>query len=140
MCSTMGEEGGQATSDICRSLPHSLSLCGWCQSCVQVVSELWKYIKAHNLQNPSDKRHIVLNSSMEEVFGVPELTMFTINKALTAHLTPAAAVAPSDTAEASSSSSSSSSSASMTLPVAEAGSVSGAAAVDASGADAPDAV
>lgn len=61
----------------------------------QVVSELWKYIKAHNLQNPADKRHIILNSTMEEVFGVPELTMFTINKALTAHLTPTAVAEPS---------------------------------------------
>lgn len=56
----------------------------------EVVSELWKYIKSHNLQNPTDRRHIVLDSPMTQVFGVPELTMFTINKALTAHLTPAA--------------------------------------------------
>jgi upstream activation factor subunit UAF30 len=48
---------------------------------------MWAYIKGHNLQDPTDKRNINLDAHMSRVFGVDKLTMFSINKALTAHLT-----------------------------------------------------
>jgi upstream activation factor subunit UAF30 len=35
----------------------------------QVVSKLWVYIRAHNLQNPKDKREILCDSALRKVFG-----------------------------------------------------------------------
>jgi SWIB/MDM2 domain len=51
-----------------------------------VVCKLWTYIKANELQDPTDKRKILLDAAMAEVFGVQELTMFSLNKELTSHL------------------------------------------------------
>jgi hypothetical protein len=51
-----------------------------------VVCKLWTYIKANELQDPTDKRKILLDPAMAEVFGVQELTMFSLNKELTSHL------------------------------------------------------
>jgi chromatin remodeling complex protein RSC6 len=33
-----------------------------------VVKRLWEYIKAHNLQDPSDKRVIILDSRLQGLF------------------------------------------------------------------------
>ena len=54
---------------------------------IQVVSKLWVYIKARGLQDPADKRNINLDAAMTEVFGTDKLTMFSLNKVLTPHLT-----------------------------------------------------
>lgn len=40
------------------------------ESRTQVVSLMWKYIKEHDLQNPKDKREILLDQKLENVFGV----------------------------------------------------------------------
>ena len=53
----------------------------------QVVSELWVYIKANELQNPDDRREIVCDDKLKRVFGVDRVSMFGMNKLLTAHLT-----------------------------------------------------
>ena len=45
------------------------------------------YIKARGLQDPADKRNINLDAAMTEVFGTDKLTMFSLNKVLTPHLT-----------------------------------------------------
>jgi upstream activation factor subunit UAF30 len=52
----------------------------------QVVSRLWKYIKAHELQNPDNKTQVRLDAPLQACFGVSEVTMFSINKYLGAHL------------------------------------------------------
>jgi len=52
----------------------------------QVVSRLWKYIKAHDLQNPANKTQVHFDAALEACFGVKEVTMFSMNKYLGAHL------------------------------------------------------
>ncbi|KAL3921386.1 MAG: hypothetical protein SGARI_006697, partial [Bacillariaceae sp.] len=54
----------------------------------EVVKELWNYIKEHDLQNPDNKREILLDANMKEVFGVDTFTMFTMNKYVAAHIYP----------------------------------------------------
>jgi len=58
----------------------------------EVVKALWAYIKENNLQNPNDKRQILLDAKMKDLFQVDQLTMFTINKYVSAHMHPFKAV------------------------------------------------
>lgn len=51
------------------------------------VKLMWDYIKANNLQNPNDRREILLDFQMQRVFGVKMFTMFTMNKHIAEHLT-----------------------------------------------------
>lgn len=50
----------------------------------QVVKKMWEYIKAHNLQNPKDRRKIDLDDALAKLFK-PPLTMFNMNKQLSRH-------------------------------------------------------
>jgi len=52
----------------------------------EVVSKVWDYIKAQNLQNPANKREILADAKLEKVFGKKAATMFEMNKFLAAHL------------------------------------------------------
>ncbi len=52
----------------------------------QVVSKVWEYIRAHNLQNPKDKREILADAKLKKVFGRDKCTMFEMNKYLAQHL------------------------------------------------------
>jgi len=52
----------------------------------QVVSKVWDYIRTHNLQNPADKREILADAKLKEVFGRDRCTMFEMNKYLSANL------------------------------------------------------
>jgi upstream activation factor subunit UAF30 len=40
-----------------------------------IVKSLWEYIKKNNLQNPGDKREILLDNKMKTVFGVETFTV-----------------------------------------------------------------
>ncbi len=52
-----------------------------------VVSKMWAYIKANNLQNPTNKREIVADSKLKPVFGGKDrVDMFEMNKHLANHL------------------------------------------------------
>ena len=42
----------------------------------EVTKRLWDYIKAHNLQNPANKRNILCDASLKAVMGKDEVTMF----------------------------------------------------------------
>jgi len=53
----------------------------------EVVSKVWEYIKANNLQNPQNKREIVADDRLRKVFGKDKVTMFEMNKYLAQHLT-----------------------------------------------------
>jgi upstream activation factor subunit UAF30 len=53
-----------------------------------IVKNLWAYIREHDLQNPSNKREILLDGAMREVFGCESFTMFTMNKYIGAHVHP----------------------------------------------------
>lgn len=48
----------------------------------QVVKQLWAYIKAHELQNPANKRQIVCDAGLRAVFGAERIDMFQMNKVL----------------------------------------------------------
>ena len=51
-----------------------------------VVSKMWDYIKANNLQNPQNKREILADERLEPIFGAKKVTMFEMNKHLARHL------------------------------------------------------
>eukprot|EP00934_Nitzschia_sp_Nitz4_P008477 Nitzschia sp. Nitz4//scaffold127_size64804//51639//52894//NITZ4_006186-RA/size64804-augustus-gene-0.54-mRNA-1//1//CDS//3329534780//8467//frame0 len=53
-----------------------------------IVKALWDYIKEHDLQNPDNKREILLDANMQKVFGCETFTMFTMNKYVAAHIHP----------------------------------------------------
>ncbi len=53
----------------------------------EVVSKVWDYIKANNLQNPEDRREILADDTLRKVFGKDKVTMFEMNKHLAQHLT-----------------------------------------------------
>lgn len=52
----------------------------------EAVSKIWEYIKKNNLQNPENKREIIADDKLKPVFGKPKVTMFEMNKYLSAHL------------------------------------------------------
>lgn len=53
-----------------------------------VVKKMWEYIKEKDLQNPNDRREILLDKRMKSVFDVDSFTMFTMNKYIGAHIHP----------------------------------------------------
>jgi upstream activation factor subunit UAF30 len=52
----------------------------------QTVKKIWEYIKAHDLQDPSDKRQILCDDAMRSVFKSDKVHMFTMNKILNQNL------------------------------------------------------
>lgn len=52
----------------------------------QTVKMLWAYIKQNELQNPHDKREILLDDRLKAAFGVDKVTGFSLNKYLSKHL------------------------------------------------------
>ena len=53
-----------------------------------VVKGIWDYIKLHNLQNPNDKREILLDAKMQSLFGTDKFDMFQMNKYVSPHIHP----------------------------------------------------
>jgi len=52
----------------------------------EVTKRLWDYIKAHNLQNPANKRNILCDPSLKAVMGKDEVTMFEMTGLVGKHL------------------------------------------------------
>ncbi len=53
----------------------------------EVVSKLWVYIKKHKLQDPKNKRNIVADADLKEVFGGKKVVnMFEMTKLVSKHL------------------------------------------------------
>ncbi|KAF8622750.1 hypothetical protein AX15_006840 [Amanita polypyramis BW_CC] len=52
----------------------------------QVVKQLWAYIKEKELQNPQNRREILLDDNLKAVFGGEKIGMFSMNKVLGNHL------------------------------------------------------
>ena len=53
----------------------------------EVVSKVWASIKAHQLQNPQNKREILADDKLQAVFGgKSKVSMFEMNKHLAQHL------------------------------------------------------
>jgi len=53
----------------------------------EVISKVWDYIKKHNLQDAKDKRQINADGKLAKIFGKQSVSMFEMNKYLSAHLT-----------------------------------------------------
>ena len=61
----------------------------------EAVSRLWAYIKAHDRQNPENRREILADAKLRAVRGTPakphggqdKVIMFELNKHLGQHLT-----------------------------------------------------
>ena len=52
----------------------------------EVISKVWVYIKANDLQNPENKREIVADEKLKKVFGRDRVTMFEMNKYISQHV------------------------------------------------------
>lgn len=53
----------------------------------EVTKALWAYIKANNLQDPTNKRNINADEKLKKVFGGKEtVNMFEMTKLVSAHL------------------------------------------------------
>lgn len=52
----------------------------------EVVKKLWAYIKKNDLQNPKNKRNILADDNLAEIFGKKEVTMFEMTKLVSKHL------------------------------------------------------
>lgn len=53
----------------------------------EIVSKLWVYIKAHNLQDSADKRMINADKKLLAVFGKPQVSMFEMAGLIGKHVT-----------------------------------------------------
>ncbi|MBA0586672.1 hypothetical protein Gorai_017405 [Gossypium raimondii] len=54
----------------------------------EVVKKLWVYIKEKDLQDPKNKRNIICDELLRDIFRVNSINMFQMNKALTKHIWP----------------------------------------------------
>jgi chromatin remodeling complex protein RSC6 len=53
----------------------------------EVVSKVWEYIKANNLQNPENKREILADERLRAIFGgKSKVSKFEMNKHFAQHL------------------------------------------------------
>jgi chromatin remodeling complex protein RSC6 len=52
----------------------------------EIVSKLWEYIKKNNLQDSKDKRQINADDKLEKIFGKKSVSMFEMNKHVSAHV------------------------------------------------------
>ncbi|MEG2049011.1 MAG: SWIB/MDM2 domain-containing protein, partial [Comamonas sp.] len=52
----------------------------------EVVKKVWDYVKAHNLQDPKDKRIIVADAKLLPVFGKDRIGMFELTGIVGKHL------------------------------------------------------
>lgn len=50
-----------------------------------VIKRMWDYIKEKNLQDPSDKRRIICDEKLKELFDVDTFNGFTVTKLLAVH-------------------------------------------------------
>ena len=55
---------------------------------LQIVRQLWAYIRKNNLQDPSNKRKIICDDALRVVFETDCTDMFKMNKLLAKHILP----------------------------------------------------
>src|ERR1700761_7594210 len=67
----------------------------------EVTKKVWDYIKAHNLQNPANKRNILCDAKLKAVMGKDEVTMFEMTGLVGKHLSCPESCAPARDARAS---------------------------------------
>jgi chromatin remodeling complex protein RSC6 len=52
----------------------------------EVTKRIWDYIKARDLQNPTNKRNVLCDEQLKAVMGKDEVTMFEMAKLIGKHL------------------------------------------------------
>jgi chromatin remodeling complex protein RSC6 len=52
----------------------------------EIVSKIWEYIKKNDLQDPKDRRQINADEKLEKIFGKKSVSMFEMNKHISAHV------------------------------------------------------
>jgi chromatin remodeling complex protein RSC6 len=57
----------------------------------EITADLWTYIRAHGLQDPKNKRMIRPDALLGRVLGPPPISMFHMQRAISAHVSPAPA-------------------------------------------------
>ena len=50
------------------------------------VKRLWDYFKAHNLQNPENRREILADDKLKPLFGKDKITMFEVGRIVNENL------------------------------------------------------
>ncbi|CAI9110113.1 OLC1v1010083C1 [Oldenlandia corymbosa var. corymbosa] len=60
----------------------------------EVVKQLWSYIRENNLQDPSNRKNIICDVTLRELFDVDSIDMFQMTKALAKHIWPLGASEP----------------------------------------------
>lgn len=52
----------------------------------EVTKKIWEYIKAHNLQDPANRRNINADAKLRPLFGKDQVSMFELTKLVSQHL------------------------------------------------------
>ncbi|KAM0012906.1 putative transcription regulator SWI/SNF-BAF60b family [Helianthus debilis subsp. tardiflorus] len=83
------KRGGGGFSKPCALSPQLQKLIGEPEMArTEVVKKIWVYIKEKDLQNPKNKRKILCDETLHEIFRVKSIDMFQMNKALSKHIWP----------------------------------------------------
>ncbi|XP_022894920.1 protein TRI1-like isoform X1 [Olea europaea var. sylvestris] len=81
--------GGGGFTKLCSLSPHLQKFTGVQELArTEVVKQLWSYIRENNLQDPSNRRNILCDDKLHDLFGVDTINMFQMNKALAKHIWP----------------------------------------------------
>ncbi|KAH6788257.1 SWIB complex BAF60b domain-containing protein [Perilla frutescens var. hirtella] len=83
------KRGGGGFTKLCSLSPELQQFTGVPELArTEVVKQLWAHIRENNLQDPSNKRSIICDDILRNLFGVDTIDMFQMNKALTKHIWP----------------------------------------------------
>ena len=52
----------------------------------EIIKKIWVYIKKNDLQNPKNKRNILADDKLAEIFGKKQVSMFEMTKLVSKHL------------------------------------------------------
>ena len=84
-------KGGQANSSFMKPVQPDAALAAVvgseAQPRTEITKKIWDYIKAHNLQDPNNKRMIRADDKLKAIFGgKAEVSMFEMTKLVNAHV------------------------------------------------------
>ncbi|KAL0450300.1 UNVERIFIED_CONTAM: Upstream activation factor subunit spp27 [Sesamum latifolium] len=83
------KRGGGGFTKLCSLSPELQKFTGVPELArTEVVKQLWSYIRENNLQDPSNRRNIICDDTLRNLFGVDTIDMFQMNKALAKHIWP----------------------------------------------------
>ena len=85
------KRGGQANASFMKPVQPDAALGAVVgsqpQPRTEITKKIWDYIKAHNLQDPNNKRMIKADDKLKAVFGgKAEVSMFEMTKLVNGHL------------------------------------------------------